>query len=89
MLVSVDLGYGYTKAVREAARREVGQAIAQAVHGAWSEKADWLDRVLLAGGGAVDFYGEIARLFPGAELVPDPQWANALGFYRLAREVGV
>ncbi|RDV80893.1 ParM/StbA family protein [Ammonifex thiophilus] len=75
--------------MREAARREVGQAIAQAVHSAWSEKADWIDRVLLAGGGAVDFYNEITRLFPGAELVPDPQWANALGFYRLAQAVGV
>ena len=68
----------------DTARREVGQAIAQAVAAAWSEKIDVLDHVLLAGGGAEEFFPEIARLFPGAKLVPEPQWANALGFYRLA-----
>jgi len=70
------------------ARQAVGRSIAEAVYSAWSEKADLVDRILLAGGGALDFRGEIVQLFPQAETVPDPQWANVRGFYRLACGVG-
>lgn len=66
------------------ARQAVGRSIAEAVYSAWSEKADLVDKILLAGGGALDFRDEIVRLFPQAETVPDPQWANVKGFYRLA-----
>jgi len=73
-----------TGAMMDYARREVGKALAQAVLAAWSEKADLLRGVLLCGGGALEFRDEITTLLPQAEVAPDPQWANAMGFYRLA-----
>ncbi|AEG14488.1 hypothetical protein Desku_0889 [Desulfofundulus kuznetsovii DSM 6115] len=75
----VDVG-----AMIDYARREVGRSLAQTVFTAWSEKADLLHGVLLCGGGALEFRDEVVRLFPQAEVVPDPQWANAVGFYKLA-----
>lgn len=68
----------------EQARAETGRAIAQAVLSAWAEKADLLDAVLLMGGGAVEFEEEFRRVFPQTRTASDPQWANALGFFRLA-----
>jgi plasmid segregation protein ParM len=38
--------------------------------------------VLLTGGGALPFAEHVRGVFPHARLVPQPQLANALGFYR-------
>jgi plasmid segregation protein ParM len=73
-----------TGAMIDYARREVGKALVQAVLAAWSEKADLLRGVLLCGGGALEFQDEIKTLLPQSEVVSEPQWANAMGFYRLA-----
>lgn len=69
----------------QAAREAVGRAVADAVLAAWSEKADFLDGVLLAGGGALEFFDVLREHFCGMELLPDAQFANALGFYRMAQ----
>lgn len=72
------------KKMAERARFVAGKAIAQAVQSAWSEKIDLLDRVLLVGGGALEFFQVLSGMFWNAEVVSDPQFANALGFVRMA-----
>lgn len=67
-----------------AARQAAGKSIAEAVQAAWSEKIDFLDQVLLAGGGALEFLPSLSGLFCNAEVVQDPQFANALGFLKMA-----
>lgn len=68
------------------ARLAAGRAIAEAVLAAWAEKADFLDGVLLAGGGALEFLPVLRERFRGLEVLPDPVFANALGFYRMAEK---
>jgi plasmid segregation protein ParM len=66
------------------ARQAAGKSIAEAVQAAWSEKIDFLERVLLAGGGALEFLPSLSALFCNSEVVQDPQFANALGFLKMA-----
>jgi plasmid segregation protein ParM len=68
----------------DAARGETGQAIGEAIAASWSERADWIEAVYLAGGGAVEFAKELQAFFPQAEVLPEAQLANALGFFKLA-----
>ncbi len=68
----------------DAVRQEVGRAIGQAVAAAWSEQASGIDTVYLSGGGATEFENEFRTFFPQAELLTKAQFANALGFYKLA-----
>lgn len=72
--------------LKDAAREAGGQAVARAVQAAWAEKVDFLDRVLLAGGGALEFGAALRRLLPAAEVLDDPLYANALGFVKLAQK---
>lgn len=65
------------------ARMATGQAIAETVMAAWSEKTDYLDNIFLAGGGAMEFGGIFQKHVGKAEIVADPQHANAAGFYRM------
>ncbi|MGB9887084.1 MAG: hypothetical protein ACPLRW_08810 [Moorellales bacterium] len=73
--------------LRRAACEEAGRSVAEAVQAAWATRADLLDTVLLAGGGAVEFADALRARFRHAELVQDPLFANALGFLRLAERV--
>jgi plasmid segregation protein ParM len=75
----VDVG-----SLMDAARGETGQAIGEAIAASWSERADWIEAVYLAGGGAVEFAKELQAFFPQAEVLPEAQLANALGFFKLA-----
>lgn len=68
-----------------AARQATGQAIAETVLAAWSEKTAFLDSVLLAGGGALEFLPMLEKYWPGLQVMPDPQFANAVGFYLMAQ----
>jgi plasmid segregation protein ParM len=52
------------------ARMQVGQALAQAVTAAWSEKADTLDQVLLAGGGQRSSGQSLPACSPGRRSSP-------------------
>ncbi|MGI9862927.1 ParM/StbA family protein [Moorella naiadis] len=69
----------------EEARQETGRTIADSIMAAWSEKIDFLDLILLAGGGSLEFLNILQRQFGRhVEIMPDPQYANALGFYKMA-----
>ncbi|RDV81789.1 ParM/StbA family protein [Ammonifex thiophilus] len=73
----VDLSAEVELALRDAAR-----AVAQAVLSAWKELADALSATVLAGGGSLLLGRSLFPSFPGARLLPDPVFANALGFLR-------
>lgn len=65
-------------------KEEVGRAVAESVQIQWSEHVDNIRHIYLAGGGALVFQDEINKVFPQSQLVQDAQWANAVGFYRMA-----
>jgi len=62
----------------------VVKSLTESVISAWSEKIDWLDDLLLSGGGSLEFYNEIKKLLPLARLAKEPQFANALGYIEMA-----
>lgn len=72
-----------TQMVRDG-KENTGRAICDAVNEAWAEKVKMLDYVLLAGGGALELGEFIKEILPQATVVNDPQFANVLGFYRMA-----
>lgn len=67
----------------EQARNFAGKAISNAVNEAWVEKIHRLDHVYLSGGGALELGTVIRETLPKAVLVDDPQFANAMGFYKM------
>jgi plasmid segregation protein ParM len=64
-----------------AARKSAARAIADRVLAALGPKGDFVAKFYLAGGGILAL-PELKEMFPGAEVLPDPQWANAEGFLR-------
>lgn len=66
----------------EEARVNTARAIADRVLAALGQKGDFVAKFYLAGGGAVAL-PELTDMFPAAEVLPDPQWANAEGFLRV------
>ncbi|MEW6226575.1 MAG: ParM/StbA family protein [Bacillota bacterium] len=65
----------------EAARRDTARAIADRVLVALGPKGDFVAKFYLAGGGVLAL-PELKEMFPTAEVLPDPQWANAEGFLK-------
>jgi len=65
-------------------KKAVSKSIVESVISAWSEKIDWLDDLLLSGGGSLEFYNEIKKAMPLARLVKEPQFANAFGYIEMA-----
>lgn len=74
---SVDLSQAVDKALSDAS-----QAVAQRVLAAWGNRAGFVRATLLVGGGSLLLREHLARSLPGAVAVPDPLFANALGFLR-------
>lgn len=72
-------------AVVEKIKKSVARSITESIISAWSEKIDWLDELLLSGGGSIEFYNEIKEAFPLAKLVDDAQFANALGYLEMVK----
>lgn len=64
------------------ARVNTARAIADRVLAALGQKGDFMAKFYLAGGG-VKALPELTEMFPAAEVLPDPQWANAEGFLRV------
>lgn len=69
------------------ARNQTAKAIAEAVKAAWAEKIDFIDGLVLAGGGAIEFESSLWSLLPGVKTAPDPQFANAIGFMEILKKV--
>lgn len=68
------------------ARAGVAQAIADRVLTTLGDRGDFVRRTYLAGGGAAAL-PELAGMLPGAEVVPEAQWANALGYLEAGRQL--
>lgn len=64
------------------ARRDTARAIADRVLASLGPKGDFVAEFYLAGGGVLAL-PELQGMFPMAEVLPDPQWANAEGFLKL------
>jgi plasmid segregation protein ParM len=62
-------------------RRVVARAIVDGVMAAWGDRADFVRQVYLAGGGVLEL-PELANMLKGSSIVPDAQFANALGFLK-------
>ncbi|MCL6478781.1 MAG: ParM/StbA family protein [Peptococcaceae bacterium] len=62
------------------ALREIGENIAQKVLAAWGNRAGYVERTLLAGGGSLLFREELLGTLPNARIVDDPLYANAKGY---------
>jgi plasmid segregation protein ParM len=71
------------------AREAVGRSVVGQAQTLWGDGDD-LAAVLVTGGGGPFFYEEIKAVYPHAQLLDDPQRANAEGFYRYGlRKFGV
>lgn len=71
----------------EEARGAIGRTIAESVTAAWSEKLDFIDQVYLAGGGSLEFLSIIKQFLNNqVEIITEPQYANALGFYKMLKQ---
>ncbi|SMB96682.1 plasmid segregation protein ParM [Thermanaeromonas toyohensis ToBE] len=72
-------------------RIAVAQAIVEGVSAAWAQKSSYVDVIYLAGGGGLEFLPVLRQMLrKDVILVPEPQYANALGFCRMAlRQLGV
>lgn len=79
---SVDLGPVVDTALAPLA----GQVVAQATQ-LWNGGAA-LDAILVSGGGALLLGPHIQHQFPHAQVVDDPVFANARGFWKLAQRIG-
>jgi len=71
--------------VEDTLRPLAKQVLAEATR-LWNGGAT-LDRILVAGGGALLLGSYIEEHFPHAQVIPDPVFANALGFWRFGQRV--
>jgi len=62
-------------------RRVVARAIVDGVMAAWGDRADFVRQIYLAGGGVLEL-PELTNMLQGSSIVPDAQFANALGFLK-------
>ncbi|NPV73330.1 MAG: ParM/StbA family protein [Pelotomaculum sp.] len=70
----------------EKARADVALAIADQVQSALGDRYAFVRRIYLAGGGALAL-PSLAEMFPGAQILPEPQWANATGFLKVLSDI--
>ncbi|MBT9147396.1 MAG: hypothetical protein DDT32_01151 [Syntrophomonadaceae bacterium] len=66
----------------ERALSDAAQAITQKVIGAWGKRSSHVRTILLCGGGAVLLREHLAKHLPIITEVPDPTYANAMGYLR-------
>jgi plasmid segregation protein ParM len=66
-------------------RKSVAKTIADEVKHRWSDRMGRIRVVFLAGGGAKLLESELQTLHPDVRVVPEPQGANALGFWLMGR----
>lgn len=72
---------------RKDALAEVGEQVVAEITRAWSEKLFEVERIYLAGGGAYEFAAGFEHGIGGVEVIDDAQFANAKGFFTMARQI--
>ena len=71
----------FTEFIRKA-RRQTARGIADRVLSYLGDRADFIKRIYIAGGGAMAM-PELLDIFPASEILPDSRWANARGFLKV------
>jgi len=61
---------------------DIARTISDQVKAALGDRFAFIKNVYLAGGGA-GMLNSITSLFPEAQILPEPQWANAAGFLKV------
>jgi plasmid segregation protein ParM len=72
--------------IKKESVKAAGQALVDSIIAAWSEKIDYLDDTILAGGGALEFLDIIKDNIRGTRVTANSQFSNANGFYNMARK---
>ena len=70
--------------VTEPIKADIGQEIVDTAEQHWGARAATHRRILVIGGGAYLWKDHIMQAFPQAIVLPQPELANAKGFYRFA-----
>lgn len=71
---------------KEETQTYVIQSIIESLKSNWSEKFDFLSNVIAAGGGSLAFSKQLKNSdLPGLIICHDPSFANANGFYNMAK----
>ncbi len=71
----------FTEFIRKA-RRQTARGIADRVLSYLGDRADFIKKIYVAGGGAMAM-SELLDIFPASEILPDSRWANAKGFLKV------
>lgn len=61
---------------------DISRTISDQVKAALGDRFAFIKKVYLAGGGT-EMLSSITSLFPAAQILPEPQWANAAGFLKI------
>jgi len=69
----------------DVAKREIAQRIIDNVRLIWNDRADFIDNVLLAGGGSILLNDELKKIHYMTDSVFDEQFANCKGFLEVAK----
>lgn len=69
--------------VLESTKQAIAKTILDHVKSRWGARADLMRAVFLAGGGAELLKNHLASIHADTRLVPNPQGANACGFWRV------
>ncbi len=70
----------------EKAKKEVTVSIIDQVRARLGDRAAFIRRAYLAGGGAYSL-PQLASIFPVTSILPEAQWANALGYLKGVRQL--
>jgi plasmid segregation protein ParM len=65
----------------EKVKKEVSVSIIDQVRARLGDRAAFIRRAYLAGGGAYSL-PQLASIFPVTSILPEAQWANALGYFK-------
>lgn len=67
------------------AKNYAARAITSSIREIWTEHIGMIDQILMAGGGAIELGDAIKNMLPQVQQINDPQFANAVGFYKMAQ----
>ncbi|MGB9812414.1 MAG: hypothetical protein ACPLVF_02080 [Thermovenabulum sp.] len=65
---------------KEEARKKIANIIRGGIASKWEDELTYVKKLYLVGGGASELYNSMKEIIPQAELIHDPQFANAKGY---------